>query len=161
SVFGMDYFGRAAFLAQSPQLYKQTLVGVFERVFEVGPVFRAEPHNTPRHLNQYTSLDAELGFIEDHTTVMRVVERAVAGMLARVLEDTADELRLLAVELPRIVAPYQSVDFVEAQRMIHSATGEQVLGEPDLAPAHERWLGEWALREHGSDFVFISGFPMA
>src|SRR5438552_2510549 len=113
NVFGMDYFGRAAYLAQSPQLYKQTLVGVFERVFEVGPVFRAEPHDTPRHLNQYTSLDAELGFIDDHTTVMRVVERAVAGMLARVLEDTSDELRLLAVDLPRVIAPYPSVDFVE------------------------------------------------
>ncbi|HEX5417552.1 MAG TPA: amino acid--tRNA ligase-related protein, partial [Chloroflexota bacterium] len=72
NVFPIDYFGRPAYLAQSPQLYKQMLVGVFERVFEVGPVFRAEPHDTQRHLNEYVSLDIEMGFIENHTTVMAV-----------------------------------------------------------------------------------------
>src|ERR1700704_5086533 len=82
NVFAVDYFGRPAYLAQSPQFYKQTMVGVFERVFEVGPVFRAEPHDTPRHLNQYASLDLELGFVEDHTTVMALLERTIAGMLS-------------------------------------------------------------------------------
>jgi nondiscriminating aspartyl-tRNA synthetase len=161
NVFVVDYFGRPAYLAQSPQLYKQALVGAFERVFEVGPAFRAEPHDTPRHLNQYTSLDAELGFIEDHTTVMRVVERVIGEMWQATLEMAAEELRLVGVEPPRGGPSFPSVDFVEAQHMIQSATHEVVVGEPDLAPAHERWLGDWALREHGSDFVFVTGFPLA
>ena len=81
NVFPVDYFGRPAFLAQSPQFYKQIMVGVYERVFEVGPVFRAEPHDTPRHLNEYVSLDFEMGFIDDHTTVMRMLTGVLRGML--------------------------------------------------------------------------------
>ena len=83
NVFGLDYFGRPAYLAQSPQFYKQTMVGVFERVFEAGPAFRAEPHDTARHLAEYTSLDAELGFVADHHDVMAVLREAVAGMVGR------------------------------------------------------------------------------
>ena len=161
TVFPVDYFGRRAYLAQSPQLYKQTLVGVFERVFEVGPVFRAEPHDTPRHLNEYVSLDAELGFVDDHTDVMVVVERALGGMLATLGEHNAHDLALLGVERPRLTDRVPSIDFADAQRLIQAASGEEVVGEPDLAPDHERWLGEWALREHGSDFLFVTGFPMA
>jgi nondiscriminating aspartyl-tRNA synthetase len=162
NVFELEYFGRVAYLAQSPQFYKQMLVGVFERVFEVGPVFRAEPHDTPRHLNQYTSLDAELGFIEDHTSVMRFVESAICGMWASVLDHAPSELAQLEVRHPHgIDTSFPVVDFVEAQQRIQSATGEAVVGEPDLAPAHERWLGDWALRERGSDFLFVTGFPLA
>ena len=87
NVFALDYFGTPAFLAQSPQLYKQAMVGVFERVYETGPVFRAEPHDTTRHLAQYTSLDAELGFVRDHFDVMAVVRAAVAGMVDHVRRD--------------------------------------------------------------------------
>ncbi|GAA2772043.1 amino acid--tRNA ligase-related protein [Nonomuraea dietziae] len=83
-VFGIDYFGRPAYLAQSPQFYKQAMVGVFERVYEVGPVFRAEPHDTARHLAQYTSLDAELGFVRDHRDVMSVLRETLAGMTEEV-----------------------------------------------------------------------------
>lgn len=162
NLFSVDYFGRPAFLAQSPQLYKQMLVGVFERVFEVGPVFRAEPHDTPRHLNQYTSLDAEMGFIDNHYTVMAMVEKAIRGMLAALESDAAEELALVKPEMPRVpTGSFPSVDFVEAQRMIQAATGEDVIGEPDLAPNHERWLGDWAAQEYGSDFVFVTGFPLA
>src|SRR5207245_1501983 len=161
NVFTVDYFGRPAYLAQSPQLYKQTMVGVFERVFEVGPVFRAEPHDTPRHLNQYASLDVEMGFIEDHTTVMALLERTIAGMLSSVQQTGREELELLGCELHEVPVRFPTIDFVEAQRLIHTATGEDVLGEPDLAPSHERWLGEWAAREHGSEFVFVTGYPLA
>ena len=162
NLFSVDYFGRPAYLAQSPQLYKQMLVGVFERVFEVGPVFRAEPHDTPRHLNQYTSLDAEIGFIDDHRTVMALVERAIRGMLAALESDAADELELVKIEMPLLPnGPFPSLDFVEAQRMIQAATGEDLEGEPDLMPGHERWLGDWAQQEYGSDFVFVTGFPLA
>jgi nondiscriminating aspartyl-tRNA synthetase len=162
NVFSVDYFGRQAYLAQSPQFYKQTLVGVFERVFEIGPVFRAEPHDTPRHLNQYTSLDAELGFIQDHTTVMGVVERAVGGMWRTIDEQASDDVDYLRIESPHGVdRSFPVVDFVAAQQLIEASTGERVVGEDDLAPAHERWLGDWALREHGSDFVFVTGFPLS
>jgi len=82
NVFEVDYFGRPAYLAQGPQFYKQQLVGVFERVYEVGPVFRAEPHDTVRHLAEYVSLDVELGFIEDHRDVLAVLREVLAGMLA-------------------------------------------------------------------------------
>ncbi|MCL6614067.1 MAG: aspartate--tRNA(Asn) ligase, partial [Firmicutes bacterium] len=81
NVFQLDYFGRPAFLAQSPQFYKQIMVGVFERVFEVGPVFRAEPHDTIRHVNAYVSLDVEMGFIEDHFTVMALARDVIAAIL--------------------------------------------------------------------------------
>ncbi len=160
NVFEIDYFGRSAYLAQSPQFYKQTMVGVFERVFEVGPVFRAEPHDTPRHINQYVSLDAELGFIEDHTTVMAVLNRVLAGMLASVREQAAEALTLLKPNLPEVPASIPALHFTEAQELILKETGEDARHEPDLAPAHERWLGEWARREHNSDFLFIVGYPM-
>ena len=161
NVFELDYFGRPAFLAQSPQFSKQIMVGVFERVYEVGPVFRAEPHDTPRHLAEYVSLDAELGFVDDHRTVMRFARDAVAGMAEGVRSRAAAAVALLEVELPDVPDEIPTLDFPVAQQLIEDATGERIVGEPDLAPAHERWLGDWARREHGSDFVFVTGYPMS
>jgi nondiscriminating aspartyl-tRNA synthetase len=148
NVFSLDWFGRRAYLAQSPQFYKQTMVGVFERVFEVGPVFRAEPHDTGRHLAEYVSLDAELGFVRDHFDVMAVVRDAVAGMVDAVRASPAAEL--LGTELPDVPAEIPWLHFAD--------TG---VDDVDLAPADERRLGEWARAEHGSDFVFVTGYPMA
>ncbi|GIE30107.1 aspartate--tRNA(Asp/Asn) ligase [Actinoplanes italicus] len=144
NVFKLDYFGRPGYLAQSPQFYKQLMVGVFERVFEVGPVFRAEPSDTARHLAQYTSLDAEMGFITDHRDVMAALTLTLKGMLGEIgiLEDAVRS------EIP-------AVHFSEALRIAGAPEDE-----PDLAPAHERALGEWALREHGSEFLFVTGYPM-
>jgi nondiscriminating aspartyl-tRNA synthetase len=161
NVFPVDYLGRPAYLAQSPQFYKQIMVGVYERVFEIGPVFRAEPHDTPRHLNEFVSLDFEMGFIEDHTTVMTMLTTVLRGMRAAIQEQAERALHLLDLALPEVPAVIPQVHFLEAQRMIAAATGEDVEGEPDLAPAHERWLGEWAQRTHGSDFLFVVGYPMA
>ena len=161
NVFPVDYFGRRAYLAQSPQLYKQLMVGVFERVFEVGPVFRAEPHDTPRHLNEYVSLDAEMGFIEDHRTVMAVLTRAVAGMAAAVQETAGAALAIAGARLPTVPGVIPVIHFADALELIATLTGEDVRAEPDLAPQHERWLGEWAQREHGSAFLFVTGYPMA
>ncbi|MFF0243755.1 aspartate--tRNA(Asn) ligase [Streptosporangium sandarakinum] len=160
NVFGIDYFGRPAFLAQSPQFFKQALVGVFERVYEVGPVFRAEPHDTARHLAQYTSLDAELGFVRDHRDVMAVLTRALGGMHAAVAERAGAAVALLGIEVPKVPEEIPAIDFAEAQELLARHTEEDPRGEPDLAPAHERWLGEWALREHGSEFLFVTGYPM-
>ncbi|MFC4587287.1 aspartate--tRNA(Asn) ligase [Sphaerisporangium corydalis] len=161
NVFALDWFGRKAYLAQSPQFYKQTLVGVFERVYEVGPVFRAEPHDTARHLAQYTSLDAELGFVTDHRDVMAVVREAVADMVSTVAERAAGAVELLGVELPDVPAEIPSIHFADAQELLARETDEDPRGEPDLAPAHERWLCDWAMREYGSQFLFVSGYPMA
>jgi nondiscriminating aspartyl-tRNA synthetase len=160
NVFRIDYFGRNAYLAQSPQLYKQIMVGVFERVFEVGPVFRAEPHDTQRHLNEYVSLDVELGFIESHRTVMALLRDVLAGMVEAIGGEAAGALERLKLVPPTVPAAIPEVHFSEAQELIERATGEKVIGEPDLAPAHERWLGDWATRTHGSDFLFVVGYPM-
>ena len=137
NLFRLDYFGREAFLAQSPQFYKQTMVGVFERVYEVGPVFRAEPHDTSRHLAEYVSLDAELGFVRDHFDVMTVVRAAVAGM--------CDGVRGAGFDAPHVPGEIPWIHFAE--------TGVDDL---DLAPADERRLCE----QHG-EFLFVTGFPTA
>jgi nondiscriminating aspartyl-tRNA synthetase len=160
NVFRLDYFGRPGYLAQSPQFYKQAMVGVFERVFEVGPVFRAEPHDTGRHLAQYASLDAELGFIADHFDVMPFCRDAVAGMVDMVRERADRAVRTLGATLPVVPAEIPHVHFADAMALLSAATGEDVTAEDDLAPAHERWLCEWAAREHGSDLLFVTGYPL-
>ncbi len=161
NVFTVDYFGRPAFLAQSPQLYKQIAVGFFERVYEIGPAFRAEPHATGRHLAEYTSLDAEFGFIEDHTTVMAYLTEVVRGMMAAARERCAAELALLGADVPEVPAVIPSIYYPEAQVLLLARYGVDCRGEPDLSPEHERVLGRWAAEEHGSDFVYVTGYPTA
>lgn len=138
NLFTVDYFGRDAFLAQSPQFYKQTMVGVLERVFEVGPAFRAEPHDTSRHLAEYVSLDAEVGFVRDHFDVMRVLREAIAGM--------CEAAREAGFDAPEVPAEIPWVHFAE--------TG---VDDVDLSPADERRLCE----ERGAEFLFVTGYPMA
>ena len=153
SVFEVDWFGRPAYLAQSPQFYKQQLVGVFERVYEVGPVFRAEPHDTVRHLAEYRSLDVELGFIEDHRDVLAVLREVLAGMVASIEPSLAERA---AARLPVVPEEIPVVHFSDALALVGAPADE-----PDLAPEHERALGAWALTVHGSDFVAVEGYPMA
>ncbi len=159
NVFALDYFGRPAYLSQSPQLYKQVMVGVFERVFEVGPAFRAEPHDTPRHINEFVSLDVEQGFIQDHRDVMATLNAALIAIMAQIAAECADELTLLKMELPAVPTRIPAIDFAEALEVAGARLGEDLRGEPDLAPAHERALGEWAKERHGSDFLFVTGYP--
>jgi nondiscriminating aspartyl-tRNA synthetase len=160
SVFGIDYFGRPAYLAQSPQFYKQGLVGVFERVYEVGPAFRAEPHDTARHLAQYTSLDAELGFITDHRDVMAVLRDVIDAMVTAVRGRSRYASQVLDLKLPEVPDPIPELDFTRAQELIAGHAGWDPRGEPDLSPADERWLCAWAQRELGSEFLFVTGYPM-
>ncbi len=160
NVFKIGYFGRDAYLAQSPQFYKQIMVGVFERVFEVGPVFRAEPHDTTRHLNEYVSLDAEMGFIENHFTIMALLRDILADMVETFRTQYPTELELLRVELPVVPERIPHIHFSEAQELIFKLHGVDVRGEPDLSPQDERWLGEWAMQQYGSDFLFVTGYPM-
>src|SRR5256714_1239320 len=160
NVFKLDYFGRPAFLAQSPQFYKQTMVGVFERVFEVGPVFRAEPHDTTRHINEYVSLDAEFGFIENHFTVMALLRDVIAGILTTLHEGYSAETNLLHLQMPAVPREIPHIFFADAQELIFQRYGTDVRGEPDLSPQDERCLGEWAQQEFGSDFLLVTGYPM-
>jgi nondiscriminating aspartyl-tRNA synthetase len=156
NVFTVDYFGRPAYLAQSPQFYKQQLVGVFERVYEVGPVFRAEPHDTVRHLAEYVSLDVELGFIEDHREVIACLRDTVAGMVDGIREHAAPAVERLELRLPEVPDELPVLHFREALELVGAPADE-----PDLNPAHERALGEWAKAEHGSDFLVVEGYPTA
>ena len=156
TVFEVDYFGRPAYLAQSPQFYKQVLVGVFERIYEVGPVFRAEPHDTVRHLAEYVSLDVEVGFVRDHHDVVAVLRDVVAGMAAAVQEHAASAVELLGVDVPVVAETIPVLHFREALEVAGAPADE-----PDLAPAHERTIGEWGRREHGSDLVVVEGYPTA
>ena len=155
NVFEVDYFGRPAYLAQSPQFHKQQLVGVFERVYEIGPVFRAEPHDTVRHLAEYVSLDVELGFIENHRDVLRVVRDVVAGMTDTVQQYAGPAVEVTGAQLPVVPEEISVVHFRDALKLVGAPEDE-----PDLAPEHERALGAWALEVHGSDFVAVEGYPM-
>ncbi|MDQ3481370.1 MAG: aspartate--tRNA(Asn) ligase [Actinomycetota bacterium] len=155
NVFSVDYFGKRAYLAQSPQFYKQMCVGIFERVFEVGPVFRAEPHDTVRHLAEYVSLDAELGFIDDHRDVVAALRDVLAGMVESIHERASSAVELLDVDIPRVPAELPVIHFREALEIVGAPSDE-----PDLAPAHERALGAWAKERHDSDFLVVEGYPM-
>lgn len=155
NVFGVDWFGTSAYLAQSPQFFKQTLVGVFERVYEVGPVFRAEPHDTVRHLAEYVSLDVELGFVRDHRDVLAVLREVLAGMMAAVADRAGPAVARLGLTLPDVPPELPVIHFADALAMVGAPADE-----PDLAPAHERAIGEWAWREHSSAFVAVEGYPM-
>jgi nondiscriminating aspartyl-tRNA synthetase len=160
NVFKLDYFGRHAFLTQSPQLYKQIMVGVFERVFEIGPAFRAEESYTVRHLNEYNSLDLEMGFIDSYRDLTGVLIGVVEHMVRRALETHPADAAALGIELPRFGdVPY--IKFRDAQQLIHERHGEDRSAEPDFSPQDERWLGEWASEVHNSDFVFVTHYPTA
>jgi len=132
------------------------MVGVFERVYETGPVFRAEPHDTARHLAEYTSLDAELGFISDHRDVLAVLRHALAGMAAAVRDQAGAAAELLGIEIPEVPAEIPVIHFSEALTIAGAP-----LDEPDLAPAHERAVGRRAAEIHGSDFIAVEGYPMS
>jgi len=161
NVFAIDYFGRPAYLAQSPQFYKQIMVGVFERVFEVGPVFRAEPHATARHLSEYVSLDVEFGFIDNHFTVMALLRNALAHIFTTLQNQYQAELTLVGAKLPTVPATIPHLHFTEAKELVYQLHGVDERNEPDLSPQEERWLGAWAQTEYGSDFLFVTGYPMS
>ena len=161
-VFKFDYFyDKTAFLATSPQLYKQMMVGVYERVFTVTNVFRAEKHSTTRHLNEYTSLDLEMGFIEGPEDVMKLESRLLKYVTEHLQEHCAKEFETLGAEFPMIpdAEMFPSMKLKDAEKLISEATGVDCTQEPDLDPEHERWLSEYAKNELGSDFIFITNYP--
>jgi nondiscriminating aspartyl-tRNA synthetase len=161
NVFAIDYFGRPAYLAQSPQFYKQIMVGVFERVFEIGPVFRAEKHSTSRHTNEYVSLDFEMGFITDHRDVMAMLTGAMQHIVQRISSHCAGQLEMLKVELPAVEDSIPSLRMRDAQQLIYERHHDDCRQEPDLSPQHETWLCDYAKEEYGSDFLFVTHYPTA
>ena len=161
-VFEVNYlYGKTAHLATSPQLYKQIMVGVFERVFTTGNVFRAEKHSTSRHLNEYTSLDMEMGFIKDHTDVMTFETRLLRAITEHLRHTCAAEYALLNAELPEVPEEIPRLKLRDAQELIFKETDKDKRSEPDLEPEDERWLCEWSKREHDSDFVFVTHYPVS
>lgn len=181
NIFRLDYFGREAYLAQSPQFYKQMMVGVFERVYEVGPVFRAEKHDTARHLNEYTGVDFEMGYIHSFREVMEAETRMLQTAFELLRKEYFYELELLKVKLPGGMGTSEAgcpegkdsvkggfeipaLKFSEAKALLqeHRQQTEQAVSEKeshDFDPEEEKLLSEIILRETGSDFVFVTHYP--
>jgi nondiscriminating aspartyl-tRNA synthetase len=158
-IFEVKYFDHKAYLAQSPQLYKSLLVSIFERVFSVNKVFRAEPSVTTRHLTEVISLDAEFGFIKDYLEVKKMAEYTIKFMLNEVKEKCKDELAMYSATIPKVSDEIPMVKLREAQELIFKRTGRDVRKEKDLAPDDEREICKWSLEEKGSDLVFVSHYP--
>ncbi len=159
-VFETNYFGDKATLAQSPQFYKQMMVGVFERVFEMAPVYRAEPSVTTRHMSEYISLDAEVGFI-NFDELLTMVGGLLIHMTEYAWEHNEAELVLLGAVKPVLPKAIPRLKMSEVHELYQKATGEKAVGEKDLFPAEERWICEYAAKELGSEAVFVTDWPAA
>ena len=158
NIFRLDYFDREAYLAQSPQFYKQMMVGVFERVYEVGPVFRAEKHDTARHLNEYTGVDFEMGYIESFHEIMKVETGMLQAAMSLLKQEYAFELELLHVQLP-VIEEIPAIKFREAKTLVKERTGREPRESHDFEPEEERLLSEIVKQETGSEFVFVTHYP--
>ena len=160
NVFTLDYFGHSAYLAQSPQFYKQKMVGVYERVFTTGNVYRAEAHDTSRHLSEYTSLDFEMGFIRDHHDVMNMTYGVLKAMIDNVREKCAAEVKLLKATLPEFFDKYPVLKLKEAQKILETEFDQKgAMKEPDFEPHQERLIGEYAKKKWNSEFLFVTHYP--
>lgn len=157
--FKIRYFDRDAFLAQSPQFYKQAAVSAFERVFEIGTVFRAEPHFTTRHVNEYTGLDAEMGFIAGVDDVMDELERVMRHMFRRIGESCGRELSLHGASVPDD-APIPRIRLSEAEEILRREYGKE-LESHDIDSEGERMICEYVKKELGADLVFLTRYPTA
>lgn len=160
-VFQLDYFGKTATLAQSPQFYKQIMVGVFERVFEIGHSYRAEPSSTSRHLTELTMLDIEMGFVDSHDEVLDTVADMTQDVLRRVYDEHADDLKSL--NAPELKLPTEGkvprFTIAEIHDMYTKATKTDTTQEKDLIPDEERWISDYARKQLGSDLVYATDFP--
>jgi nondiscriminating aspartyl-tRNA synthetase len=158
NIFKLEYFHRPAVLAQSPQFYKQMMVGVFDRVFETAPVFRAEKHNTKRHLNEYTSLDFEMGYIDSFEDIMAMETGFLQYTTALLQKEYAKELKMLNVELPN-TDKIPAVRFDKAKELVAEKYNRQIKNPYDLEPEEEVLIGQYFKEEYDADFVFITHYP--
>lgn len=166
-MFEVDYFGRKAYLNQSPQMYKQIMVGVFQRVFTVGPVFRAEKYSTNRHINEFQGLDLEMGFIKSFEDLMEIEARMFKYMFEILNNEYAAELEMYlgkGKRLPELTS-FPKIKFTDAKKLFADAHpggyGEKCLNEPDFAPDEEKWLGEYFLKNYNTPIVFVTHYPTA
>ena len=158
NMFRLSYFHRPAVLQQSPQLYKQMMVGVFDRVFETGPVFRAEKHNTRRHLNEYTSLDFEMGYIHSFLDICAMETGFLQYTMNLLEKEYSKELKLLNITLPDVEKiPY--VRFDEAKRLVSEKYNRKIKNPFDLEPEEEELIGKYFKEEYNADFVFVTHYP--
>ena len=158
NMFRLSYFHRPAVLQQSPQLYKQMMVGVFDRVFETGPVFRAEKHNTRRHLNEYTSLDFEMGYIHSFLDICAMETGFLQYTMNLLEKEYSKELKLLNITLPDVEKiPY--VHFDEAKRLVSEKYIRKIRNPFDLEPEEEELIGKYFKEEYNADFVFVTHYP--
>ena len=158
NMFRLSYFHRPAVLQQSPQLYKQMMVGVFDRVFETGPVFRAEKHNTRRHLNEYTSLDFEMGYIHSFLDICAMETGFLQYTMNLLEKEYSKELKLLNITLPDVEKiPY--VRFDEAKRLVSEKYKRKIRNPFDLEPEEEELIGKYFKEEYNADFVFVTHYP--
>ncbi len=158
NVFKLEYFNKKAELGQSPQFYKQTMVGVYDRVFEAAPVFRAEKHNTTRHLNEYTSLDFEMGYIDSFRDVMDMETGMLQYVMKLLEQDYKKELDMLGVTLPE-VGRIPAVRFDQAKELVSRKYDRKIRNPYDLEPEEELLIGRYFKEEYGSDFVFVTHYP--
>ncbi len=158
NVFKLDYFGKIVYLAQSPQLYKQALVGVYQRVFEIAPVFRAEHHDTSRHLNEYTSMDLEMGFIDSFEDIMNMETGVLKYIMQLLKTDYAKEIALLKADIPEITA-IPCIKFMDAKELIMKKFKYQPTDMKDFDPTEEELIGKYAKKELNSDFIFVTHYP--
>ncbi|MBX4201876.1 aspartate--tRNA(Asn) ligase [Candidatus Saccharibacteria bacterium] len=159
-VFKVEYFDQQAVLAQSPQFYKQIMSGVFERVFEIGPTFRAEPSATTRHVSEVTMLDIEMGFIKDHEEVLDMVQDMTHNALTNIYKDYGDELKSLNAPELVIKDKFPRYTVAEVHEMYTKATGTDTNDEKDLIPDEEKWICEYAKTNEGCEAVFVGKFPV-
>ncbi len=153
------YYNNTAFLATSPQFYKQIMVGPFERAFTIAKIFRGEKSATSRHLSELTQMDFEMGFIKDHLDVMKVLENVIRDVVTRAEKEHSDIFTRMNVPVPKVGTNIPILTLTEAQEIIEKEFGGKCVGELDMEPEHERQICEWALKEKGSDFVFITHYP--
>lgn len=158
-MFEVKYFGKKAYLTQSPQFYKQIMVGVYERVFEIAPTYRAEEHNTSRHLNEYISLDIEMGFIKNMGDVMDILVEFLKFALPQIEKDCKEELSLLETSIPSIPKEIPKLKLTEAQEVLEKEFKEKCLGSPDLDPKQEKLISEYAEKKYKTKFIFITHYP--
>lgn len=157
-MFEVDYFGNRALLAQSPQMYKQMMVGVFGKVFTLSPVFRAEKHSTRRHINEFQGLDVEMGFINSYEDLMALEARMMRYIFKLLREEYAGELAEFKVTLPEIT-DIPKVRFAEAKELIAKEYNRSFRSPFDLEPDEEKLIGKYFLEKYGSPFVFVTHYP--
>jgi nondiscriminating aspartyl-tRNA synthetase len=157
-VFKLDYFGKEATLAQSAQFYKQIMVGVFERVFEINPTYRAEPSATTRHMTEFITVDVEMGFVT-FPDILDLLSNLINSVVNEVWKNSEDKLKLWNATKPTLASNFPTLTMADIHQKYSEATGTNTVGEKDLRPDEERWICEYASKELGSEAVFVTQWP--